>query len=243
MGPPSWENSSPLKKDPGKKRGKRNSQANREGNINQAATYNTPANQNQQLLMHTAIVQDNQILIGQIQVGNLMAKQRQGKNTKTMKHSTLAIMKCTTIIGPTDSTKKRTTQMEKWIKSENHSEWGNNRQSKSAYSWQREWSNNRQSKPAHSRQRNFWPWSIAWPNTKSNLKRHPKYWHSRDIGPTKAAHYQSEGPLAVTEVGVSQRGRKFMMPLYFNTGAGIDICSLNTAKRQGLLVHYETLMA
>ena len=44
------------------------------GNIIQAAIYNTPADQNQELLIQRAMGQDNQIPMGQIQVINVIAK-------------------------------------------------------------------------------------------------------------------------------------------------------------------------
>ena len=41
------------------------------------------------------------------------------------------------------------------------------------------------------------------------------------------------------EASGTKRGSKFDLPLFCNTGAGLDICSLKTAKLMGLKIHFD----
>ena len=41
------------------------------------------------------------------------------------------------------------------------------------------------------------------------------------------------------EASGTKRGSKFNLPLFCDTGAGLDICSQNTAKRMGLKIHFD----
>ena len=62
---------------------------------------------------------------------------------------------------------------------------------------------------------------------------------NKTLSPKTYQQHESERPLTVVEASGSKRGNKFDLPLFCNTGAGLDICSLQTTKLMGLKVHYD----
>ena len=57
--------------------------------------------------------------------------------------------------------------------------------------------------------------------------------------PPTAAQHQSERPLALIQASTRHYSGNFDLPVFCDTGAGIDICSLATAQMYGFRIRYE----
>ena len=59
------------------------------------------------------------------------------------------------------------------------------------------------------------------------------------FGPPTAAQHQSQRPLAVIQASTSHYSGNFVLPLFWDMGAGVNICSLTTAQIYGFRIKYE----
>ena len=57
--------------------------------------------------------------------------------------------------------------------------------------------------------------------------------------PPTAAQYQSERPIAVIQASTKHYSRNFDLPMFCDTGADIDICSLTTAQMYRFRIPYD----